>query len=173
MADLYLSLDQKPYDSHYLYFDTTIDHPVEKVWPHALNIGSWMSAHGLETLNGRSGSVGHFERVYPRDLGSGVGLPHYHVYGVAHVVPLKYIALEVLPEKGGSYGNAREWMSFDGILLVGTGGTTRVIFLVIDVHIGKGGKDSYERTKNELETEGRKLVEPYFENLRSLVGTGT
>jgi hypothetical protein len=173
MADVYSNLGQKPYDSHYLYFETTIDSPVEKVWPHALNIGSWMSAHGLETLAGEPGKVGHFEKVCPRDLGSDAGLPHYHLYGIAHIVPFKYIALEVLPEMGGSYGNSRQWMSFDGILLVDLGGATKVIFLVVDVHMGERDEVYYERTRDELEEAGRHLIGPYFENLRSLVGHDT
>jgi hypothetical protein len=168
MSETYENLDQKPYESHYLYFETTIDRPVEIVWPHALNIGSWMSAHRLETLAGEPGMVGHFERVYPHDWGGDAGLPHYHVYGVAHIVPFKYIALEVLPEKGGSYGNAREWMSFDGVLLVDLGGVTKVIFLLVDVHRGNGDKEYFDRTRKELESAGHELIGPYFENLRRL-----
>src|SRR5688572_20156382 len=130
MAAGYERLDQKPYDSHYLYDEVTLDHPVEMVWSHALKIGSWMSAHGLEAVAGEPGKVGHFERVFPHGLGPEVGLPHHHVYGIAHVIPHKYIALEVLPEKGGSYGNPRQWMSFDGILLVELGERTKLIFLL-------------------------------------------
>lgn len=168
----YQSLDQKPYDSHYLLAETVIDHPVKKVWPHALNIGGWMSAHRLETIAGQPGEAGHFERVYPRGLGRDVGFPHYHMYGLAHVIPCKYIALEVFPEKGGSYGNAREYMSFDGILLDDVGGKTKITFLLVDIHLGKGDQAAYERRRKEIE-DSRQLLDQYFENLRILVHTGS
>jgi hypothetical protein len=172
MPDLRESLDHRPYESIYMLAETVIDHPVEKVWPHALDIGGWMSAHRLETRNGEPGKVGHFERVYPRDLGDDVPLPRYHLYGVAEIIPLKLIALEVLPEQGGSYGNAREWMSFDSILLNDLGGRTRLTFMLVDVHMGKGEKDFHARRKSELEG-ARALLEQYFENLKQLVSRGT
>lgn len=172
MTDGYQSLQEKPYESHYLYAETTIDHPVERVWPHALNIGGWMSAHRLETVAGQPGEVGHFERVYPRGVGRDVGFPHYHMYGLAHIVPLKYIALEVFPEKGGSYGNARPYISCDGILLTDVGGKTEITFLLVDVHLGMGNTDSYDRRRNEIEAS-RSLLNQYFDNLRQLVDKGT
>ena len=165
----YQRLDQRPYESHYLYVDTVIDHPVESVWPHALNIGSWMNAHRLATIAGKAGEVGHFERVFPKGVGPEVGLPHYHLYGVTAVVPLKYIALEVLPEKGGSYGDEKEWMSFDGILLTDMGSRTHVALLMIDVQMGRRSEEERQRRKQEI-AEGRTLVHQYFENLQQLVG---
>ena len=164
----YGSLDQKPYDSDYVHAEVIIDHPVERVWPHALRIGSWMSAHRLETVAGEPGKIGHFERVFPRDLGPEVGLPHHSVYGIAHVIPLKYIALEAFPEKGGSYGETRQWMTFDSILLSEMAGRTRLIFLVIGVHMWKGSKEDLEQ--RQIKTEGaRKLLSQYFENLKRLI----
>lgn len=171
MTTEYRSLDDKPYESHYLYAETIIDHPVEKVWPHALNIGGWMSAHRLETLAGEPGKVGHFERVYPHGLSAETRLPHYHLYGVAEIVPHKYIALEVLPENGGSYGVTREKMSFDGILLTDIGGKTQLVFLMVDVLKGCGTAESRERRRHELEG-ARKLLNGYFENLKQLVERG-
>jgi hypothetical protein len=38
---VYQGLDEKPYDSSYLHFDTVIETPVAKVWPQALKIGSY------------------------------------------------------------------------------------------------------------------------------------
>jgi hypothetical protein len=168
MPEQYERLDEKPYDSHYLHAEVILDHPVERVWPHALKIGRWMSAHGLETVAGESGKVGHFERVYPRGLGPEIGLPHHHVYGIAHIIPHKYLALEVLPERGGSYGNKREWISFDGILLTDLGAKTQLTFLLIDVHRGKGSREEYAQRGAEIEGL-RKLLDQYFENLRCLV----
>lgn len=167
----YRTLEQKPYDSHYLYVDTIVDRPLKAVWPHVLNIGSWMSAHRLETLDGESGKVGHFERVYPRGLGAETGLPHHHLYGVGEIIPYKLIVLEVLAEQGGSYGDSREWMSFDSIQLADLGGRTQVAFLLVDVHPGKGDAAFHERQRKKLEG-GRTLLEQYFENLKKLVGHG-
>lgn len=172
MTDPRTRMEHRPYESIYLLWETTIDHPVEKVWPHALKIGSWMSAHRLETLSGEAGKVGHFERVWPRDLADDVPQPRYHLYGIAAVVPYKWIALEVLPEGGGSYGGTREWMSFDGILLVDLGGRTRLTFQMIDVHMGKGAPDFHDRRHKELQDVAGKLLERYFENLKELVARG-
>ena len=164
----YESLDQKPYGSLYLYVDTIIDHPVEKVWPHALDIGGWMSAHQLETLAGEPASVGYFERVSPRGLGPEVPRPHYHLYGIAKIIPLKLIVLEVFPEKGGSYGHTREWVSFDSILLTDLGQRTQVVFHMVDIHVGQDDPDFHARRKREVEA-GQTLIEEYFENLNRLV----
>jgi hypothetical protein len=162
-------LDDRPYESVYFLTETTIDHPVEKVWPHALNIGSWMSAHRLEPLSGEASKVGHFERVWPRELADDIPEPRYHLYGIAAIVPYKCIALEVLPENGGSYGSAREWMSFDSILFADLGGRTRLIFHMVDVHMGRGTPDFHERRRKELEDIAGGLLRQYFENLKRLV----
>jgi hypothetical protein len=171
VTDGYRSLVEKPYESVYLHADTIIDHPVEKVWPQVLNIGGWMSAHGLETVAGEPGKVGHFEKVVPRQLGPDVPLPHYHLYGVAEIIPYKLVVLEVLPEKGGSYGKTRQTMSFDSILLTDLGDKTALVFLMIDVHAGRGEADFLARRKRELK-EARGLLEQYFENLQRLVEQG-
>jgi hypothetical protein len=167
--DEYRNLSDKPFESFYLYVETVIDHPVAKVWPHALNIGGWMSDHRLDTIAGEAGKVGHFERVYPRNLGNDVPLPHYHLYGVAEIVPQKLIVLEVFPEVGGSYGKTRPKISFDNIFLTDIGGRTHVVFQMIDVQMGRGDKDFAVRRKAELEGGVRSMIERYFENLRRLV----
>lgn len=166
--DLYLKLSDKPFESIYLYVDTVIGHPAEKVWPHALAIGSWMTAHRLETLDGEPGKVGHFERVFPRGLGADAPSPQYHLYGIADAIPLKLIVLEVFPEKGGSYGDARESMSFDSILFTDLGGKTKVVLLMTDVHLGKRDAEFMAHRKGEHDA-GREMVIGYFENLRQLV----
>jgi len=146
MTDTYRSLDEKPFEAHYLFEDIVIDAPPEHIWPLALRIGSWMDAHRLETIDGHEGEVGHFERVYPRGLGDETPLPHYHVYGVGFLVPNKYIGLEVMSERGGSYGAEREYISFDGITLADRGdGTTNVSFLMADAQLGSRAESVDER----------------------------
>lgn len=171
MADGYRALDDKPYESVYLHAETVIDHPVQRVWPHVLNIGGWMSAHDLETVAGEPGRVGHFEKVLPRNIGAEVPQPHYHLYGIAEIVPLKLVALEVMPEKGGSYGKTRQSMSFDSILLNDLGARTALTFLMIDVFAGKGEPGFCERRQEELQ-HARGLLEQYFENLKRRVEQG-
>jgi hypothetical protein len=166
--ECYRSLEDKPFESHYMYVETIIERPVSQVWPHALNIGGWMTAHRLETLSGEPGTVGHFEKVIQRSVGADVSPPHYHLYGIAKIIPCKYIALEVFPEKGGSYGNTREWMSFDGILLTDMGKRTQVVFLMVDAHIGQGGKEQHNRRAKVVD-DGQAMIRGYFENLRTLV----
>jgi hypothetical protein len=171
-SDRYKSLDDKPYDSFYLYVDTVIDYPVERVWPHALNIGRWMSAHRLDRIEGEPGQVGFFERVYPVSLASTVPEPRYHLYGIAEIIAPKLIALEVFPENGGSYGNTRPKMSFDTIFLTDLGDRTHVGFYMVDVHLGEGDEQSHVRRKAELEGGVRELLMQYFENLRREVTRG-
>jgi hypothetical protein len=171
MVDGYRNLDDKPYESLYLHAETIIEHPVQKVWPHVLNIGGWMSAHSLETLAGEPGTVGYFEKVLPRNLGAEVPLPHYHLYGIAEIIPFKLVALEVMPEKGGSYGKTRQYTSFDSILLADFGKSTHLTFLMVDVYAGKGEPDFCARRKQELK-QARVLLEQYFENLKQLVQNG-
>jgi hypothetical protein len=171
MSDHFERLEQKTYDSHYLYVDTTIDHSVGAIWPYALDIGSWMTAHRFESLAGEAGKAGHFVRVLPRGLGNEVPLPHHHLYGIAEIIPQKLIVLEVFPEKGGSYGNERPWVSFDSILFSDLGNTTKVIFLMIDVHLRKGDEEYLQRRKKEIDG-ARSLLNGYFNNLRMLVENG-
>lgn len=165
MTDNFTKLDDKSFDSHYMLEEIDIDRPIEHVWPFALSIGDWMDAHVLETVDGRANEQGHFERVYPRKLAPGTPEPLYHVYGIAHVIPLKYIALEVMPEKGGSYGKTRDYVSFDGVLLNDLGGRTRITFLFIDMHEGRGGAEWYAARTAELEG-ARTMLQGYLTHLK-------
>ena len=159
----YASLEDKPYESHYLYVDTIIDHPVERVWKHAVKISTWMTDYRLVTLAGIAGEVGHFERVYPPGLAEGTPPPHYHLYGIAELIPNKCIFIEVFPERGGSYGKTREWLMFDNILLVDLGGRTKVIFFIIDVHPGRAAQP-----ESHDDAVLRDRLERYFVNLKKL-----
>lgn len=167
----YRSLDEKPFESIYMYVDATIDQPVERVWPHALNIGSWMNKHDLVTVAGEPGKIGHFQRVVPRGLAEDVPAPRYHLYGIAEVVPQKLIVLEVLPEKGGSYGKTRPKMTFDSIHLTDLGGRTRIAYVLIEVNLGKGDTDFCARRKAEIEAI-RSVIEGFFQNLCRLAANG-
>lgn len=168
MTDLYETLDDKPYESSYVYLEKTLDYPVERIWPHALDIGSWMNAHHLVTLAGEPGQVGHFQRVYPRGLGEEVPLPHYHLYGIAEIIPLKLIVLEVFSEKGGSYGKTRQKLTFDSIHFTDLGGRTHIAYLLAEAQLGKGDEDFLARRKVELAAVP-KMFEGFFENLRQRV----
>jgi len=41
VADVFRSLAEKPFDSDYLFVETVIDHPVERVWPHVVRFEAW------------------------------------------------------------------------------------------------------------------------------------
>lgn len=174
MENVYTTLDEKPYESDYFFVETTIDHPVEAVWPHALDIGAWMSDHRLETVSGEAGRVGHFERVFPEGMGSDVPLPHYHLYGIANVIPNKLIALEVFPERGGSYGKTREKTSFDVLLFSDLGDRTRLAFLLIDVYLSPASDQSEHPLMRDADgfKVAQERIARYFDNLRALVRSG-
>jgi hypothetical protein len=163
----YTSLGAKPYDSFYLYLETTLNHPISRVWPHVLNIGGWMSAHPLETIDGKAGEVGYFQRVYPAAATSGPA-PNYHLYGISEIVPLKHVVLDVFPENGGSYGNDRPRMSFNTISTTEIDGRTVVGYQMIDVHLGRGGDEFCARRTREMQGV-RELLLKYFDNLKQLV----
>jgi hypothetical protein len=166
----YQTLAEKPYLSEYVCHEAVFDCPVAELWPHVLDIGGWMSAHQLETLDGRAGEVGHFERVHPRNLGEETPAPRYHLYGVAEIIPQKLVALEVFPETGGSYGSPVNKTSFDSILLTDLGGRTQLTFLMIDVLLDLSSGDRlHSEDKAERRTRLAGLLDVYFENLRGLV----
>jgi hypothetical protein len=168
---LFERLDQKPYKSNYFYVEAIIDGPIEEVWRRALKIGDWMTDHRLETIDGQPGKIAHLERVYPRDTDPSVPRPHYHLYAIAELIPLKCIALEVFPEKGGSYGDPSQWIAFDSILFSDLGGRTNVGFLQIHVVTeGEHHDDEAARQRRKKDEEiGRDRLNRYFENLRRLV----
>lgn len=166
----YRSLADKPYESEYLVHDTVIDCRVTELWPHLLNIGGWMSAHRLETIDGAAGQAGFFERVHPSNIVAGAPEPHYHLYGIAEIVPYKCVALEVFPEAGGSYGNNAEKTSFDTILLTDLGVRTHLTFLMIDVLLSKAaGGTIHTEDKQARKQRLAAVLDGYFDNLRRLV----
>jgi hypothetical protein len=132
------------------------------VWPHVIKIGTWMTDHRLETIDGQEATVGHFERVWPKDLDETTQEPQYHLYGIVKLIPERLVVLEVFPEKGGSYGDAfypPEFVNFDAILLTGCGDTTQVSFYGIEVFAEHD--DAYD--------EGIQVqINRYFDNLREL-----
>lgn len=170
----YKKLSDKPYHSEYLIHDTRLNHPVAVVWPHVVNIGGWMSAHRLETIDGAAGQVGHFERVYPRNLAATSPAPHYHLYGVAALVPLKMVALEVFPEAGGSYGNPANKTSFDSIILTDLGDQTHLTFHMVDVLLDRpaSGAKLHSETPEARLVRLRGVLDGYFDNLRNLIVRG-
>jgi hypothetical protein len=170
---LYQRFDEKPFESKYFIIDTVLDYPPETVWPYAIRIGDWMSDYRLETLEGTPGEVGHFERVIP-SLGDEVPPPRSHVYGVAQLVAPTYIGLEEFSERGGSYGNPRDSLGLDTILLTDIGGKTKLTFLVIEVIPGEPAplsddvREIHEAFRAEYEARARQ----YFVNLKNLVEAG-
>jgi len=168
---LFERLNQKPYTSQYFYVETVIEQRVELIWPHALRIGDWMTDHRLQTLAGRPGEIGYFERVYPSGISADVPKPHYILYGIAEIIPFRCIALEVFPEKGGSLGDTTQWTSFDSILFSDLGDKTRVAFLQVHVSSNDNRRDdkhSHASTEGQ-DTAFRERLYRYFDNLRRLV----
>jgi hypothetical protein len=167
MAELYESLDQKPYESQYLFFERVYDFDIETMWPHTLAISAWMTDHRLVTIGGTPGEVGHIERVYVQGLGEDVPEPHYHVYGIAHLVPPTLIALEYFPEIRGSYGETREKLGFDMLLLSDVGDNrTKLTFLVIEVQLGRAAEGA-QAEHDDGTLQGR--INRYFDNLQRVI----
>src|SRR5690606_23420456 len=116
--------------------ETVIDATIEEIWPHLVHIESWMSEYRLETLEGKAGEEGYFQRVFP-PVEDSMPPPHYHYYGIARIIPGKLVALETFREIGGSYGRTREGMNLDLITVTAIdGGRTKVSMLMVDIEIG-------------------------------------
>jgi hypothetical protein len=166
MSDLYTSLEQKPFLSHYLFVDAVIDHPVQKVWPFALDLPGWMSAHHRwEQIAGEAGEAGVLWRLWPtvEYVGQETPPPNYHLAGIQRLVPHKFIGLEVFMEKGGSYGGMipEDHVGLDNLLFADLGDKTLVTALFI------------EETKTQLvgrEDEASVAnVANHFENLKKFI----
>ena len=163
---------QKPYYSNYGYTETIIDRPVEKVWPHVLEIAKWMDAHNLETISGEPGKFGHLVKVMPHGLTDKNPLPHYHLYAVAKIIPFKLIALEVFPEKNGSYGGDDKHTSFDTVLLSDIGGKkTKVAFYLTDINWKENPKNGMDPDKRDagMQSYMDNKFEQFWVNLKNNV----
>jgi hypothetical protein len=166
MSDLYTSLGQKPFLSHYLYVDAIIDHPVSKVWPFAVNLPCWMSAHHRwEPIDGEPGEVGLFWRLWPTTeyVGRETPPPNYHLAGIQRIIPYKFIGLEVFMEKGGSYGGMipEDHVGFDNLLFADLGAKTQVTALFIE--------ESKTALTGGSEEASVANVANHFENLKKFI----
>src|SRR5262249_54287311 len=95
-----------------------------------------------------------------------------HLYGVTQLVPPTYVGFETFSEKGGSYGDPREFLSFDSILLADVGGKTKLTFLVIEVKPGAPQPIAGDARKLEEEfprAAYEDRARRYFDNLSRLV----
>lgn len=168
IVERYETLAQKPFESVHTYVDAVIDFPVEQVWAQAVHIGRWMTDHRLETIAGTSGEVGYFEKVVVVEADPKAPPPHYILYGIADLVPLKCISLEVFPEKGGSYGDPRRWINFDQILLTDLGSKTHVAVVILHVDVTVPPRAEQDRGVDWKELLRARLTR-YLQNLQAVV----
>ncbi|MCT2532376.1 hypothetical protein N2488_04200 [SAR92 clade bacterium H231] len=152
----------------YFFEETVIDQPVEKVWPHLLNIKGWLNDYGTERLSGEEGKVGLLVKVMPPGIGDEVPLPHNHLYRLATVIPNKLITLKVFSEEGGSYG--MDYTNIDNMLLTEVDGKTKISFIggmEIRRH-GMSEKEIQEYAK-VIEDSVPVRFEKFWVNLKRLV----
>ena len=79
--------------------EITIDRPVAEVWPHFLDMGSWMSGIRFQHIRGRDGEEGEVRRVTE---GGGSPYGSYFITTV-RVTPLERYVVRVASEGGGDY----------------------------------------------------------------------
>jgi hypothetical protein len=172
----YQSVDQRPFDTHYVWADADYDHPIEKVWEHAVDIPSWMGAnHEWEPLAGETGKAGMLYRLWPRRhylVESGVEgecpPPHYHFVGIAKVIRHKLLGIEVWPEEGGSYGGLviPSHKGLDSLVFTDLGGgRTNLKGLFIAVEDRK--PDQQIDTSEEENIAANVML--HFDNLRKVI----
>jgi hypothetical protein len=175
MADGYTTLDQKPFTADYTYTEQIIDHPVAKVWEHALDIAAWMSAnHEWEPIDGEPGTVGYFWKISPREHyvpgDEPLPEPRYHMIGITKIIEHKLIEVEVFPEKGGSYGNRfmpEDDRGFGPLFFTDLGDKTCVTALII--HTAHRTPDQPHPDTSVPDDVKAGPFAGHFDNLRKLV----
>jgi hypothetical protein len=168
----YTSVDQRPFNTDYVWAEAVIGHPIETVWRHALDFPAWMFAnHEWEPIAGETGKPGMLWRLWPRRhyVGDDCPAPHYHFVGIAKIIRHKLIAAEVWPEKGGSYGDRfvpPSYRGLDNILLTDLGGgrtDIRALFIAtMDAQPG-------QQIDTSEEDEPAQNVMLHFENLQKVI----
>jgi hypothetical protein len=127
--------DRSVYNGHF-ELEVHIDRPVGEVWKQLVELGSWVTTHGIERLVGAWDAVGGIVRIYPKGLDDpksleGTGLPplpppHYHYGKLIKLVPERQHLMKAYEAPGGSYG--LKIGAFEDYRLSCVDGKTRVVF---------------------------------------------
>jgi uncharacterized protein YndB with AHSA1/START domain len=113
-----------------------IDRPPEVVWRQFLDIGSWVTSHHIEEVQGARGSLGSITRVSYKDaVKEGYPSPHYHYCKIIEVIPQQRYVLKTYSEDGGSYGV--EITGFDDARFISKDGGTQITFNFFEEFRGK------------------------------------
>jgi hypothetical protein len=122
------SVDEIPsvYSGHY-QVEVVIDRPAAEVWKQFLDIGSWVTSHNIEDVEGTPETLGSITRVSFRGADD-AGYPpaHYHYCKIITLVPERDYVLKTYSEQGGSYG--LQISAFDHANFVEADGKTTVTF---------------------------------------------
>jgi hypothetical protein len=122
------SVDEIPsvYSGHY-EVGVVIDRPVAEVWQQFLDIGSWVTSHDIEDVEGTPQTLGSITRVSFRGvLEAGYPPAHYHYCKIITLDPERDYVLKTYSEQGGSYG--LEISAFDHASFAEVDGKTTVTF---------------------------------------------
>ena len=174
-SNLKKSRDMKFYDSAY-YTETVIEYPIEKVWPHILNINGWLIDDEFitQTVSGEEGEVGHIVKMVRLGVSDETPLPHYHFYKLTEVIPNKLFTLKGFSEEGGSYG-LPEKLGFETFILTEDNGNARVS-LIYNAERIRDDSQSIENIASSIREENRKfdnLFVRFWNNLRQLIENST
>ena len=158
------------YDSA-CYTDTVIEYPIEKVWPHAFNINSWLVGGGFDsqTMAGEQGKAGHLIKILAHGMGDETPRPHYHFCKLTEVIPHRLFTIKGFSEEGGSYGRPQH-RSYENFLLTEENGHTRVslIYNVERLIETAEDKDRIEAiVRDEKKTFAN--MDTYWDKLKQLV----
>jgi hypothetical protein len=147
--------------------DAVFDRPVDTVWKHFIDLGSWVTSHGLENIYGEPRSEGAITKVSFKRV-SEFNMPpaHHHYTKIIKMVPRKQYVLKTWSEKGGSYG----WdiVAFDDARFIDLGAKTKVVFnLYIQIKCELAERDPASLAKSmEASREG---MIANFQRLKGLV----
>jgi hypothetical protein len=163
----YKDASERPFHSHHLYLETVVAHPVERVWPAAIDLPAWAANnHRYETIAGNPGELGHLFRLWPLQLNERAPTPRYHLAAVAKVIPLELFCLEVFPEQGGTPYIPADYRGFDNFVFTDLGDATKITILNIGT-----SRDVLEVGASEEQRLA--AFQRHFDNLRRLVDERT
>ena len=150
----------------YAYNEVIIDHPIAMVWPHVLNISSWMTDYRFNMISGEKNKEGEFGRAAWIRKSDGITPPLYHFYKLSSVVPQKIVTFTFFSEEGGSYG--LDYSASYHILLTECQGSTKLTSVLrLEIYKPSMNRDQLRGLVQKGNDHESKQFGRYMENIKA------
>jgi hypothetical protein len=140
--------------------EITIDRPVNDVWPHILDLGSWMSHLHFQTIKGERGNEGEVRRVTLE------GTTPYHPYFITtvRVIQFERYVLKITSEDGPAY------FGFADFSLAPVGRKVHLTYsLYVELKVPDQSEEQARKSCNEQHESTERDVSANNRNLQILV----